>query len=113
MSSSSVVNGTPGRGVRGEGSPRTRGGLGGSSPRGNKAIFLPKHDWVTPAWGILSGYSAFLLKMADRLGGSKHGRTRTSRHTTRRDELRERQEHRSGAPSGPRLRLPERTPFYR
>src|SRR6266853_273960 len=62
------------------------------------AIFLSKHDWVTPAWGILSGYSAFLLKTADRLGGSKHGRTRTSRHPARCDELRKRQEHRPGAP---------------
>jgi len=37
------------------------------------AIFLPKHDWVTPAGGILSGYSALMSNTADRLGGSKHG----------------------------------------
>ena len=40
-----------------------------------------------------------------------YGRTRTSRHTARSDELRERPEHGPGTASGRSLRLPERAPL--
>jgi len=49
-----------------------------------------KRGWRRWAWGILSGCPVLPIEIANRLGGSKYGRTRTTRNPTRRDQLRER-----------------------
>ena len=43
--------------------------------------------WTGRLAGILSGYPVLPVEIAKRLGGSKYGRTRTSRNPPRRHEL--------------------------
>ncbi len=66
---------------------------GGSEPRSGP----PSGGWNSGPEGILSAYSPLLSRTAERLRGSgTYGRTRTSRHPTRSNELRERPQHRPG-----------------
>src|SRR6185437_4280061 len=46
-----------------------------------------KRGWTSRVTGILSGYPVLPMEIANRLGGSKYGRTRTSRNPARRHEL--------------------------
>src|SRR5690348_13576022 len=59
-----------------------------SMRRPQDAEIRPKRGWTSRVTGILSGYPVLPIEIANRLGGSKYGRTRTSRNPARRHELR-------------------------